>query len=586
MSIGSFNRTVTLLSRLFNAEKSTVPIVPTAPQKPPYKRGSLQQPFERVTPESQGISGETVAAFLEELRDDPTLNLHEILILRNGKIIAEAAFGEQDIGIWKMTFSACKSVTALAIGLLLDDGRLSLDDRVVDFFPDKTTPITRLRHKDLTVRHLLTMTAGVSFNEASSAVETDWIKGFFSSQSGKTGKAFSYNSLNTYLLSAIVKRVSGEGLTAFLTPRLFAPLGITNFFWETCPEGIEKGGWGLYMLPEDMAKLGQLVLQQGRWGDTQLVSADFIRQATACQQETPEDCGGFHYGYHIWCGRETPSFLFNGMLGQNVLGFPDTGLLLVTHAGNDELFQQSRYFELVAKYFSKPFPDTLPENPQAAARLQETVVSLLPHRSAVKSSMWQRWFGKPQPALPDACYALNQMCYAVTGGAAAVGLLPVILQATQNNYAAGLSAVRFAVEKDTFYLIYDEQGEQHKVALGFTRPRMTELYFRGEPFCVSAQARFAENEDGETVLVVKVSFLETPCTRHIKIYFEPAGARLKQWECPAEPLLLRTVSDFKSKLDAQPLIGAAMEKLEEDYLVYKVRRTLSPEVTLSKEEPT
>ena len=164
------------------------------------------------------------------------------------------------------------------------------------------------------------MRAGVIFGEAEALSEQDWVRAFLnSSLKGEPGTEFYYNSLNTYMLSAIVLRKTGKKLTDFLQERLFGPMGITDILWETCPSGIEKGGWGLYIRPEDIAKLGQLVMDEGMWHGQQLISAEYIRTATAAHASPPPELGDFDYGYQIWVGRKTPAFLFNGMLGQNVL---------------------------------------------------------------------------------------------------------------------------------------------------------------------------------------------------------------------------------------------------------------------------
>ena len=138
-------------------------------------------------------------------------------------------------------------------------------------------------------------------------------------------QSFQYNSLNTYVLSAIVTKRTGETLTEYLTPRLFGPLGITKYYWETCPKGITKGGWGLFLCAEDMAKLGQLYLQRGKWNGQQLVSEYWIEISTARHLKTQNDTYG--YGYQLWMEQRPGSFEYNGMLGQNVIIYPDMDMV-------------------------------------------------------------------------------------------------------------------------------------------------------------------------------------------------------------------------------------------------------------------
>ncbi len=586
MSLRTVNRTLTLLSRLIDPKRSTVPMVLTIPQKPPCHRLTVAQPFCRVSPESQGISSDAIASFLCDLDEDRSLNMHTVLVLRNGKMIAEAAFGEQDLGLWKMTFSACKSITALAVGLLIDEGKLTLEQSVVDLFPDKTTPVSRLKYKELTVEHLLTMTSGAAFNEAACMTETDWLSAFFANApTAKMGKEFRYNSLNSYVLSAIVCRVSGQSLCDYLKPRLLEPLGITEYFWETCPSGIEKGGWGLYLGCEDMSKIGQLVLQGGVWNGRQLISEDWIRRATACHQTTSPSLGNFNYGYHIWCGRERNRFLFNGMLGQNVLGFPDSGILLVTNAGNDEMFQQSRFFALAERYFGGEYPAALPTDETAEERLKEAILALSGQSVTTEVlPWWKRLLVPKMPALPALCYALDGVTLtADVPDAASVGLLPFVLQLVQNNYTTGLRAVSFAVEKEVLWVTYTEAEDTHRFPVGFGTACDSEVYFRGEPYRIRTRGRVAKNEDGVDVLVLDIAFPETPCSRRIRLYFEEDGVRLRQEERPGEPLMAMFRAELRRKLEEQPVVGSAVERIDDDYIAYRIRRLFSPELPLKRE---
>lgn len=582
MSLRTVNRTLTLLSRLIDPKKSTTPMVLTLPQKPPCHRLTVAQPFERVSPESQGVSSEHIANFLRELAADRTLNMHSLLLLRRGKVLAQTTFGEQDAQVWKMTFSACKSIVSLAVGMLMDEGALSPDTAVVDLFPDKTSPVSRLKYKELTVEHLLTMTSGATFNEAAAMTETDWVSAFFANAPNtKPGREFRYNSMNTYLLSAIVKRVSGQGLCDFLTPRLFAPLGITEYFWETCPDGIEKGGWGLYIGSEDLAKIGQLVLDGGVWNGKRLISEAWLRTATAPHAVTDESYGEFNYGYQIWCGRERRRFLFNGMLGQNVLAFPETGILLVTNAGNDEMFQQSRYFELAETYFGGEFPDALEENAVGLERLAETLLELSGQKPAPSLPWWRRLFAAKTVTLPALCERLDGSELTTEDAqAASVGLMPLVLQIVQNNYATGIKSVAFAVEKDTLWITYTEGGDRHRFPVGFGAAVDGEVYFRGEPYRIRTTARAAQNEDGVDVLILNIAFIETPCTRTLRFYFDDDGVRLRQEERPGEPLMELFRAELRRKLEEQPVVEKVADKVDDEYITYRIRRMFAPELPM------
>ena len=343
MNLNAVNRLATLVTGFMDTKKSAVPIVETLPQKPDIPRSPVYSGLERVSPESVGVPSKLIREYLEKILADKTLNMHNIMILRGGKVIYECSFGGQDIPVPKMTFSACKSIVSIAIGMLIDEGKISLSDKAADFFEGRISVIDKMRTDDITISDLLTMRSGIVFNEAEAFVSTNWVKSYFSSSvNADHGETFNYNSLNTYILSAIVYRVTGKHLSQFLNECLFEPLEIFETAWEKCPMGLEKGGWGLYMRPEDMAKIGLLVMNGGVWKGRRIVSEKYLREATTAHVTTPLDAGAFNYGYQIWVGRDTDTFLFNGMLGQNVLGFRKNGILIVSNAGNGEFFQQSR----------------------------------------------------------------------------------------------------------------------------------------------------------------------------------------------------------------------------------------------------
>ena len=228
MNLTTASRTFQLLTRILDVRTPTEPFLPTEAEKPPIPPGNISQPFPRVTPESQGISSRHIQSFLEELGRDRELYSQSVMILRSGHVVCEAAYGAQDLRTAKYTFSACKSVVSLAIGLLADDGALSVRDQAADFFEEPGSAALHRRLKGMTVEDLLTMRSGVPFTEAEALTETDWVRRFLSAgPKGEPGTEFAYNSLNTYMLSAIVRRVTGKSLSGFLRERLFTPMGIT-----------------------------------------------------------------------------------------------------------------------------------------------------------------------------------------------------------------------------------------------------------------------------------------------------------------------------------------------------------------------
>ena len=301
-----------------------------APQKEAF--GDFASPetyFPRVTPESEGISSEKLTQMLRELAAARHTDMHHLLVLRNGHVICECNFAPYRSGIWHATYSMCKSITGMAAGFLISEGKLSLDENVYDIFEKRNGLLQKILRPNLTVKHLLTMKSGVQFNEMGVVSGNDWVDSFLNAPvKGTPGEAFEYNSMNTYLLSAIIQERTGMKMVDYLRPRLFEPLGIRKVFWESCPAGITKGGWGLFLCPEDAAKLGVMYVNGGKFEGKQIVPAEWVAASTSVHATPPEKMGKYGYGYQVWMEERPGSFAFNGMLGQNVLGYPDTGVVI------------------------------------------------------------------------------------------------------------------------------------------------------------------------------------------------------------------------------------------------------------------
>lgn len=572
MSLTTASRTFQLLSRMLNTTTPTEAFLPPEGGKHSLPLKTVEQPLPRATPESEGISSDHIRLFLEELDRGGDLYIQDVLVLRHGKVLCAAAYGGQKLEAAKYTFSACKSVTSLAVGLLIDDGKLRLTDKISDLL-EESIPANRRRIREMTVEDLLTMRSGVIFTEAEALTETDWVRRFVNAPIlGEPGEEFRYNSLNTYILSVIVCRITGGSLLDFLRQRLFDPMGITDVLWEKCPAGYEKGGWGLYIRPEDMAKLGQLVLNGGLWQGHRLISEEYLRAATSPHAVPPPEIGDYDYGYQIWVGRRERSFLFNGMLGQNVLCYPDSGIIVLTNAGADTDYQESRYFRIVSRYFGGTFPDALPPDAAAWKRLQKTVERL---------SLYSR----PQEAPDQRSEPFLHRDFIVDDPkAASVGLLPLALQALHNNYTTGVQEISVSLRGKTPELIYREADAAYRVPIGLGCPVVTELNFNGDHYHVAASGRFTHDEEERPVFYLRLEFMETPCVRILKLVRTGAGILLKQEETPGLPYVMKKLSAAAELGLSKPLLLVAMGGAEEDYWEYKVRQIVCPQVRM-KEAP-
>lgn len=560
MSIKSNAALIVLLHSLLNINAVTEPVIPFVP-KPDFDPSALSSKLPHARPEQMGVSSSRIYDFLKELNRFRELDMHGVTVLRDGVVIGEYGFGGYDRSVWQLTYSECKSITSLAIGMLIDEGRLSIDENVADIFGKRPNLIELLRGKRLTVRNLLTMTGGAMFCEPNSAASLDWISDFLESAPlSEPGKKFIYNSLNTYMLSAIVHEKTGSGLTEYLTPRLFEPLGINQVYWERCPAGIEKGGWGLFIRPMDLAKIGQLVMDKGVYGGRRLISENWITQATTAQVKVPPAYGNFDYGFQIWCGRDTDSFLFNGMFGQNVIGWFKSRVLLVTNAGSEESFQQGPFYGIAEKYFSDPSKLSSPAK-SILARARDS--------HDVRRSISGRNERGPIPLskIRKLCRELNGKRCERAEPSPVTGLYPFIMQATQNNFSGGVTALGFEYTGSLLYLTIEEKGARNRIPVGIKDYARSTVEYHGEHQLVAAKARFGVTENGDAIIGIRISFLEVPSSRLIKLTLRGAKAcagesvRTVWSEKPGSRYLTALFDVMKERIHSIPGISLSGEKL-------------------------
>ncbi len=586
MGLFSMTQTASFAGKLFDHKTSTEPMIQLKSFKPSFSQYEGGPKLERCRPEDEGVPSALIHSFVEKMVQDRSLNMHNFFLMRNGKLLFEVAFGAQRLDVWKYTFSACKSVLSLAIGILIDDGVLHLNDRVIDMFSKETSAIGKLKLKDLTVEDLLTMRSPAQFSEIDSAVEEDWIRGYFSAPTkGEVGETFRYNSLNTYILSAILIRKSGMSLSDFLDVRLFSPLGVArnSWFWEKCPKEIEKGGWGLYLHPEDFGKIAQLVLQNGKWNEQQLISPEYLSAAISAQSIVTEESTLFDYGYQIWVGKHSNTFLFNGMFGQNVIGFKDNGIIAICNAGNGEFFHQSNYFRYVLEYFDRPFETTIPFDNKASKALEKYKNSLSAY-SVPRRSLLNRLL-KKQRNTDDKGFEHFEGVYfsCISGYPKSVGLLPLMLQAVENCYTKGFVSVSFETEGNEKILCYREDSITYRIPLGFGIPKSIELPFYENLFLVASQARIRSDEEDRLVLIVRLDFLEFPCSRILKfVLLDKETVLLKHEELPGKDFALETVRTHIGEFMDRPLLSTVMSRIGSDFFEFKAERCFAPELLLKQ----
>ena len=283
--------------------------------------------------------------FFQSAADD-SMDIHSVMIVKDGNVIYSHWQSEGVDSVPHVLHSVSKTFTATAVGLAIADGKMALTDKVIDYFPDKLPAEVSDNLKAMTVRDLLTMSCGHDVEPSwRGDPDQDWVTIFLAQPVvHKPGSFYLYNSLGTYMLSAIVQQVTGEKVVDYLTPRLFEPLHIDKPKWEESPQGINCGGWGLYLKTEDLAKMGQLLLQKGEWNGKQLIPAEWVAEMSKKQvesinpgtrieeaeakgmtKETSDWMQG--YGYQMWRCRPG-CFRADGARGQYIIVVPDKNAVI------------------------------------------------------------------------------------------------------------------------------------------------------------------------------------------------------------------------------------------------------------------
>jgi hypothetical protein len=294
------------------------------------------------SPEAEGVSSAGILRFVESVEKSRN-ELHSFIFLRHGKVIAEGWWDPYQPSLRQSLYSTSKTFTSTAVGLAISEDKLKLTDKVISFFPNDLPDTVSSNLAALTVRDLLIMADGMDPDPSLSIASKNrnWVKGFFNTPIRyQPGSVFLYNSMGTFMLSAIVQKVTGQKLVDYLKPRLFDPLGIHGMDWEENLMSTNTGGWGLRLKTEDMAKLGQLYLQKGNWNGTQILPASWIEEASTVKiiqhpalPQAAKDTSDWEqgYGYQIWRCRHH-AYRADGAFGQYIIVFPELDAVLAIQA--------------------------------------------------------------------------------------------------------------------------------------------------------------------------------------------------------------------------------------------------------------
>ncbi len=362
----------------------------------PLTKAQQAEPFEHVSPESQGVSSAGIRDFLAAAAKSK-VEFHSFVLLRHGKLISEGWWSPYSPDLKHTMYSVSKTFTATAVGFAISEHKLALQDKVVSFFPGQLPDTVSKNMSDMTVRDLLMMATGMAKEPTFPVVSTDtnWVKGFLGwTVDYAPGTHFLYNTLGTYMLSAIVQKVTGEKVIDYLRPRLFKPLGITDIDWEVSPQGVNTGGWGFRIKTEDMARFGQLFLQKGVWKGKQILPLNWVDSASTLKiiqhpdyPQAKRDSSDWEQGYcfQMWRCRHN-AFRADGAFGQYIIMMPEQDAVLAITAESADMQSE---IDLVWKYLLPAMKNgSLPADKSGDSRLTDSTTHLtvaLPEKNALAS---------------------------------------------------------------------------------------------------------------------------------------------------------------------------------------------------------
>jgi CubicO group peptidase (beta-lactamase class C family) len=371
--------------------------------------GQTISKLPRSSPEAEGVASSGILEFLNAM-DTSDVELHSFMFLRHGKVISEGWWEPYGPDYKHILYSASKTFTATAVGIAVTENRLKVTDRVISFFPYSLPDTISTYMNEMTVKDLLTMSAGQDPEPRSMGFSGDWISNFLGTAPvHQPGTVFKYNNMATFMLSAIVQQVTGETVFDYLMPRLFKPLGIRGIDWDMNPQGINLGMIGLRLRTEDLAKFGQLLMNEGVWNKQQLIPREWVKEATSLKIKTVDEADeksdwAQGYAYQMWRGRNN-SVRLDGMAGQFVVLFPDKDAIVVFTANarntQNELNLMHDYL-----FPSIQSDKALPPNPDSNKEIQARAKAL--HISPGDA---QRMHTEIEARISGKEFALNQNDY-------------------------------------------------------------------------------------------------------------------------------------------------------------------------------
>ncbi len=496
------------------------------------KRGDIKE---------SGINPKAVYDFVKRCEAEE-LGTDSFILIKDGKVVCEGYHNPYNNETKHVMFSLSKTVTAIALGYAVDEGKISLDDSICKYYGE----YDRFGfNKPITMRHLVTMTAGKMIGMAENRRNKDWIKIFFDAPYVfKPGKHFLYVNDNFYLISAIISKVYGETLVDFLKPRLFEPLGIEKPVWEVDKFGYAAGGWGLYLSIEELSKIVLCYAQNGMWDEKQVIPAEWVKESSSYQ--VPTNKKGHKdvtkgYGYGIWQIARPESYRAYGLHGQLGYVFKDKNTVLVINSGvsRDEYLGDAVNDML----------ETLWDEPETEYydKLSE-LVSSLGDKDDLPAQMRNRKL--------ELDY--NQKAL-MTHSSVFASMIHPTMTAVMNEKIGCIDRFILSLDKDyNLYLAWKEGSYVNKIKLGMDNEyEKTTIKLAGLEYNVFAKAAWTQ----EKVLTVLIRIGETCHVRKLEFDFKnEKHIKIKNTSSPDLATLATHYLDF-SGMPLSPKLATILEEV-------------------------
>ncbi len=498
------------------------------------------------SPEEVGVSSKEVVEFLRDMKENK-LEFHSFMVIKNNKVACELYRAPFNKETPHSAYSISKTVTAIAAGFAIEEGLFTLDTRIVDVFPEYIPEKVDGRIFKVTVRNLLTMTAGVSPNLFLNKNKTDWLEEYFKSSFYGEPGTFRYVNENIFVLSAMICRLSKTTLREYLTPRLFAPLGIDFPEWETNQDGIEAGGWGLSLKLEDLAKIMYCLSNNGKVEKKQIIPENWVLEMTDAHADTSicknidTDKG---YGYCVWRNGGNQSYRANGMFSQFGIVFPEENAVLVCF-GAIASEQEAR--DCIWRHFPKAFiePDKRAKEPAYEDfyriadefKIDNPSVSI---RSLQEAKLNNKTIEIKRKVL------LNLIGFPVS-------VIPFTVTFLNGKRAGNIDNINFTFKEKECLMSWCEGNEKNTITCGMDgHLRYGDVTLAGVKYKVCCYAEWDESD----ILKVNIRPIETASKRKLKFTF-----------VGTENVIMKPLSTPKVKDMAVSLVGAASEVIDNDLVV-------------------